>query len=105
MSYFIIIRGPLGSGKTIIARKLAEVLRAEYISIDEILEKHGLDKVAPREECIPAANFIKANTLVLPKAIKYLQKRKVVIFDACFYHQEQIKILYKTFHLWVIYLL
>ena len=44
MSYFIIIRGPLGIGKSTIAKALAEILKAEYIAIDKVLEENGLDR-------------------------------------------------------------
>lgn len=95
MSYFIIIRGPLGIGKTTIAKKLAKLLHAEYVSIDLILEKHGLDKVEC-EKWIPVRNFIKAQEIILPKAKDNLKKGKIVIFGACFYHKEQIKHLIKN---------
>jgi shikimate kinase len=91
MSYFIIIRGPLGVGKSTIARKLADILKGEYISIDEVLEKHNLDKIDKKEGGIPAKNFIKGNEIVLPKVREKLSKGKVVILDGCFYHKEQIE--------------
>jgi len=91
MSYFIIIRGPLGSGKTTISEKLAKNLNAELIAIDEVLKNLGLDKIDDKEGCIPAKNFIKANESVLPEVKKHLQSGKIVIFDACFYHQEIIE--------------
>lgn len=91
MSYFIIIRGPLGCGKTTIARKLAKTLRAKYISIDKILEKNNLDETNPEIGCIPKENFIKANEIIIPHVSKMLSKGKIVIFDACFYHKEPIE--------------
>lgn len=91
MSYFIIIRGPLGSGKTTIAGELAQVLNAEQIRVDEVLEKHDLDKIDEGEGCIPARNFIKVNEIVLPEVKEHLQNGKIVIFDACFYHKEVIE--------------
>ena len=42
MSNCIVIRGPLGVGKTTVARALAEQLSALYISIDQVLEDHDL---------------------------------------------------------------
>lgn len=89
MNYYIIIRGPLGVGKSTIAKALAKKLNAEHISIDKVLEENKLDKV--KVKCIPLKNFIKANEIVLSKAKKYLDKKKIVIFDGCFYHKEQIK--------------
>ncbi len=88
MSYYIIIRGPLGIGKSTIAKKLAERLNGEHIPIDKVLEKHDLDKVDKDVECIPAENFIKANGIILPKAREKLGKGKILVFDACFYHKE-----------------
>jgi len=91
MSYFIIIRGPLGIGKTTIAKKLADILKGEYISIDDVLEKNNLDKIDKKEGCITAKNFIKGNEIVIPKIKEKLSKGKIVIIDGCFYHKEQIE--------------
>lgn len=85
MGKLIIIRGPLGVGKTTIAKKLAEQLHARYFSIDETLRDHGLDK----EENIPFANFLHANELLLP-AIQESLKTQPVIVDGNFYYPEQI---------------
>lgn len=91
MSYYIIIRGPLGCGKSTIAEKLAQKLNAEYIGVDEVLEKHGLDKVPPDAPCIPAENFIKANEIIIPSVRELLSGGKIVIFDGNFYHKEAIE--------------
>ena len=37
MKKLILVRGPLGVGKTTVARKLAASLNAHYISIDSVL--------------------------------------------------------------------
>lgn len=93
MSYFIIIRGPLGIGKSTIAKALAKSLNAEYISIDRVLEENGLDKV---DNNFSPKDFVKANEIVLPKVKEDLAKGKIVIFDGCFYFKEQIKHLEKN---------
>lgn len=93
MIYFVIIRGPLGVGKTTIAKKLAKQLNAEYISIDDLLKKYDLDKI--EGECIPTKNFIKVIENILPKVKKCL-KSKNVVFDGNFYHKEQIDYLVKN---------
>jgi len=95
MAYFIIIRGPLGCGKSTIAKMLARKLNANYISVDDVLEKNRLDDIDPEIGCIPAKNFIKANEMMLPQARKDLEGGKIVIFDACFYHKEPIEHLIK----------
>ncbi len=91
MSYFIIIRGPLGVGKTTIAKKLADILDAEYVSIDTVLSEAGLDKVDEKVGGIPAENFIKGNEIVMPAIKEKLADGKIVIIDGCFYHKEQIE--------------
>ena len=91
MSYYIIIRGPLGSGKSTISEKLAQLLDAKHMRMDEVLEKHGLDKMPPDAPCISAENFIKANEIVLPEVKELLSGGKIVIFDACFYHKEVVE--------------
>lgn len=90
MSYFIITRGALGSGKTSTAKELAHVLGAEYIGIDDILQEQNLDAIDPDQGCIPSEQFIKANTAILPRAREWLGNGKIVIFDGCFYHPEAI---------------
>ncbi|HRY63175.1 MAG TPA: ATP-binding protein [Patescibacteria group bacterium] len=96
MSYPILLRGPLASGKTTLAKKLASLLDAHYFGMDEILEQHGLDQIPPDAPCIPAGNFIQANELILPEAQKLLASGQTVIFDACFYHREVIDHLVKN---------
>lgn len=91
MSYYIIIRGPLGIGKSTIAKRLSEILDAKYIDIDSILKKQGLDKVDKNAGCIPTKNFIKVDEIIFPEIKEKLNKGKIVIFDACFYHKEHIE--------------
>ncbi|MBS3116395.1 AAA family ATPase [Candidatus Woesearchaeota archaeon] len=89
MNYFLIIRGPLASGKSTISRKLCNLLNAEQISIDTILDEHNLAK--DREEgYISQKNFKKANEIVVPIIKKLLDKGKVVIIDGNFYWKSQI---------------
>lgn len=84
MNYFIIVRGPLGIGKTTISKKLTSILNAKYVAIDSVLMKHGLDKIDNGH--IPLSNFIRADNIILPE----LGKKRIVIFDGCFYHKEHI---------------
>ncbi len=95
MSYCIIIRGPLGVGKTAVAKKLAKALRGKYVSIDLLLAKKGLDKVDKKSNRILLANFIKAADSVLPE-LKSSLKKGPIILDGNFYHREQIAHLMKS---------
>jgi len=90
MSYFVIVRGPLGIGKSTVSKKLADFLGGIYISIDSILEKHGLDKVE-NEESIPIKNFLAGNDIIIPEIKQSIAKNIPVVIDGNFYHREQIK--------------
>lgn len=87
--FFVIIRGPAGVGKSSIARELEKELKANYISFDEVMSKHHLDTI--EGDGISTENFIKANDLVLEGAKKNLKKGNIVIFDGCFYREDQLK--------------
>jgi len=96
MCYYVIIRGPLGVGKSTIACRLAKILRAKHVSIDAVLAKHGLDKVDHYAKCIPIRNFIKASNIIFPEIKAKLKAGKIVIFDGCFYHKRQIQHIVKN---------
>ncbi|MFH1376781.1 MAG: AAA family ATPase [Candidatus Woesearchaeota archaeon] len=88
--YFIILRGPLGIGKTTVAKELVKILKAGYVSIDKVLEKYKLDRVKGSKG-IPLKNFIKGDKIVIQKVKNKLKRSKIIIIDGCFYHKEQIK--------------
>ncbi len=46
MSFYIIIRGPLGCGKSTIAKALSKKLNAKYFAIDKILEENNVKNPA-----------------------------------------------------------
>ena len=83
----LLIRGPLGVGKTTVAKLLSARLNACYISVDSILDEYGLDK---GKNGIPARNFIRANELALPTARDALATGQPVIFDGNFYYKTPI---------------
>ncbi len=87
MNFFVVIRGPLGVGKTTIAKKIAETLVAEYIVIDALLSKKKLDRTGGD---IPVENFLLATKVVLPRVKRILETGKCVVFDGNFYNREQI---------------
>ncbi len=90
MSYYIIIRGPLGCGKSTIAERLAKILNAEYIVVDRALDEHNLTKDI-EEGYISQRSFQKVNEIVVPRAKKFLDKDTPVIFDGNFYWKSQIE--------------
>lgn len=90
MSYYIIIRGPLGSGKSTIAERLSQMLNGKYIAIDRILDQHSLTK-DKEEGYVSQRSFLKANKIVIPEAKNFLKKNIPVIFDGNFYWKSQIE--------------
>jgi len=97
MVFYIIIRGPLGIGKSTISEALARDIKAQYIPIDRILDQHNLTKEW-EDGYISQKSFIKANEITVPKAKKLLDMGKTVIFDGNFYWKSQIDDLIKRLH-------
>ena len=88
--YTIIIRGPLGCGKSTIARNLSKILNAEYFSIDEILDKYGLAN--EQEEGYTSQNsFLKANKIIIKKIKVLLAKDILAVIDGNIYWKSQIE--------------
>lgn len=82
----IIIRGPLGIGKTTVAKLLAKKLSGQYISIDDILDKNKLDFTTGGQS-IPLKNFLKVNEII---TAKYGNYHRPLIVDGNFYFKKQI---------------
>lgn len=80
----IIIRGPLGIGKSTIARKLAKKIDADYISIDKILKEMGFDAVDKEMGKIPLKNFLLASE-------KVQNTNKILVIEGNFYYKEQME--------------
>ncbi len=83
----IIIRGPLGCGKSTISKILAKKIKAEYISVDRILEENNLGKEW-EEGYISQKSFLSANKII-EKLVKKTNKTNVII-DGNFYWKSQI---------------
>lgn len=83
-TYVVLIRGPLGVGKTTVARRLARGLGAEYISIDRLLDDHGLWYSGR------LAEFLRANRHAVRRARTLLGEGTPVVIDGNFYWRSQI---------------
>ncbi len=92
MKKLIIIRGPLGIGKTTVSLLLSQNLHLEYLSLDKIVDDNKL--VPPNSDGIPLESYLKANEIILQLASK---SKNSFIIDGCFYYQEQIDDLTKKF--------
>ena len=93
MKKIIIIRGPLGVGKTTVAKILSRNLNADYLSLDQILKENNLESV----DGIPLKNFLTANEIICNLVNN---SEKSFIIDGCFYYQEQIDDLVNKFTNW-----
>ncbi len=89
MSFYVIIRGPLGSGKSTIAQHIAKRIKAEYVAIDRVLDEFNLTK-DKEKGYISQKSFIAANEIIAPEARKKLQRGIPVVFDGNFYWKSQI---------------
>lgn len=97
MNFLVILRGPPASGKTTIAKKLCDKLSAYYISGDKILHEYGFDKINS-EGLIGPENFLKANRIIAPEAIRNLDEGKIVVFDGNFYSRNEFTDLIGRIH-------
>ena len=91
MSFYIIIRGPLGCGKSTISKELANILNAKYVSIDKIVDDTKLIPREKEEGYISQKSFIKANEIAVERVKDSLKRGEGVIFDGNFYWKSQIE--------------
>jgi shikimate kinase len=88
MEYFVIIRGPLGCGKSTIAKRVVQEINGEYVELDKVLDENGLSSIPPGAECIPVDNFIKANDIIIQEM---KDGDMPLVIDGCFYHKEVVE--------------
>jgi len=90
MSFYVIIRGPLGCGKSTISERLSKILNAKYFAVDRVLEEHNLEDEW-EAGYISQKSFKRANEIITPQAQKILNSGKPVVFDGNFYWKSQVE--------------
>ena len=88
LAFYVLLRGPLGIGKSTVAERLAQEIGGEYISIDRILDERGLERWY--RGYYSQSSFIRANAFGAERARKSLGQGTPVVFDGNFYYRSQI---------------
>jgi hypothetical protein len=83
VSFFAVVRGPLGAGKTTVARALAASIGGGYISIDALLERYRWDGGSERL-------FLRTNADAAREAQPVLDRDEPAVFDGNFYWPSTI---------------
>lgn len=82
MRCYVILRGPLGVGKSTISATLAKALGAAVVSIDQIVD--------PKWDGGSLRLFLAANREASLRARRKLTRGVPVVVDGCFYWKTQI---------------
>lgn len=88
MSFYVVVRGPLGVGKTAVSRGIAAVVGGHHIAIDAILEEYQLEEWDT--DYISERSFLRANEIAVRQARDLLRQGTPVIFDGNFYYRTVI---------------
>ena len=91
MSYYIIIRGPLGCGKSTISEELSKRINGKHIAMDRVVDNPKLVIREKEEGYISQKNFIQANEIACKEVTQLLKKDRPVIFDGNFYWKSQVE--------------
>lgn len=95
MSYAIIIRGPLGVGKSTISEILAKKLKAKHFEMDKIFDEYNLAKNRKEGFDVTPKSSRKVNELLVPKIKQVMKSKNPVIIEGNFYLKSQLNDLIK----------
>jgi predicted kinase len=88
MPYFLIVRGPLGVGKSTVTARLATRIGGTPISIDRILEEHELEEW--EDGFLSPRSFVRANEHAAELGRPVLAAGRQVLFEGNFYFDAQL---------------
>ncbi len=91
MVFYVVIRGPLGIGKSTVSERLAKVIGAEYVSVDRILDEPGVEEWDDEVGHYSERCFLRTSELAADRARTFLERGTPVIFDGNFYWRSQIE--------------
>lgn len=89
VSFYLLLRGPLGVGKTTIADRLARAIPAEHILIDRILDERSFEEW--EDGYISERSFLRVNEVASEIARPLLERGTSVVFDGNFYWRSVIE--------------
>lgn len=89
MSFYVVIRGPLGVGKSTVAAQLSRAIGGDHIAIDRILEEHDLEEWD--EDRISLRSFLRANAIAVERARASADRTRPAVIEGCFYWREQLE--------------
>ncbi|MGP8078779.1 MAG: ATP-binding protein [Thermoplasmata archaeon] len=89
MVFYVVVRGPLGVGKSTVSARLARELGAEHVPIDRILDERGLEEW--EGGYISQKSFLRATAIAVDQARGFLERGTPVVFDGNFYWKSQIE--------------
>ncbi len=90
MGYYVIIRGPAGSGKSTVSALLSARIGAREMNFDKLLVDLGLDYDVSGKGGIPLDRFLRIDEAMLPEFRRELAGGGNLVLDGNFYYREQI---------------
>ncbi|HEY6238736.1 MAG TPA: ATP-binding protein [Thermoplasmata archaeon] len=87
--YAVLIRGPIGVGKSTVSEALAQQIGGSWISIDRILDERGIERW--KGGFVSEASFLRANTFAIAQASDSLARGRPAVFDGNFYWRSAVE--------------
>lgn len=89
LTFFAVVRGPLGAGKTTVSERVAAAVGGHRVGIDEILERHDLEEW--RDGYISESSFLRANDYAAARAVELLGQGTPAVVDGNFYWKSVVE--------------